>query len=135
MNIKMIGPALMSVSSLLGIFGVPALLLFALAGALHGEATREAEITWDDTSNPATVRYQIYRADTACDANPVFVAVGSPVAEKKFFDKPLVVGRYCYRVVAIVGTQKSEPSTLVTADAAPFAPGSLTIRLTLEVKP
>lgn len=114
-------------------------LFFLLAASVMGQqVTRTVVLTWDDATNPAGTRYQVYKATGACDATPApaFAKLGTEVTEKTYTENAVPIGRYCYRVTAVANGVESPPSNLAGADVPPAAPGglSITVQVSVQVK-
>jgi hypothetical protein len=82
-----------------------------------------ANISWQHPDDTAT--YNIYRATGACSVPSTFAKVGTSTV-RSYTDSP-PVGRYCYRVTAVVGGVESVPSSTLEYASLPPAPTDLRI--------
>jgi len=108
------------------------LLLTVLLAASFAcaQSTHSVDVIWSTPSSDASgnppVIYTVYRAPSACSANPLasaFVRVGTASATAtKFTDTAVPLGPFCYVVTFTVNTAESAFSNLVPAVVLPAAP-------------
>lgn len=126
----------------LALFVLVAVLSLLLAGLLTPAraqtGTRRVTLAWEDTANPAGTVYNAYRLPAACGtpeggATTWVKLNATPVNVKTYQDNAVGIGTYCYRVTAVLNGLESEPSNTAGATVGPFAPGALTLRVTVTV--
>jgi len=108
------------------------LAFFALAAT--AQTSRSVTLNWVNAKNPAGTVSNVYKAPSACSANPTnFVRIATGLTANTYLDSPVPIGAYCYYVTAVYAGMESTPSPTALAAVTPFAPENLTTLVSVVV--
>lgn len=110
------------------------LALFALAASAQTPPAHSVTLNWVNAKNPAGTVSNVYKAPSACSANPTnFVRIATGLTANTYLDSPVPIGAYCYYVTAVYAGMESAPSPTALAAVTPFAPENLTTLVSVVV--
>ena len=102
-------------------------LLFSLLLTVSLLSAGTVTLAWEDTKNPDTTTYSIYRANGPCNSGVVPVKLVSGIATKTYDDLNVPQGSYCYYVTAVYNASESAPSNAANAVVPLVSPAALSV--------
>lgn len=118
-------------SAMFAVVAIAAVLL-TLTSSAHAAEPHSVTLNWEDTKNPATTTYRMYRIPGLCPVTPLpatstLTPIATDLSAKTYVDNTVVPANYCYFVTAFLNAVESLPSAPALASVPSWEPTELTV--------